>query len=130
MNSERVLAAGVVFAVVATTLVHAGIVYGLVYAEKGIVIHIPDKKAKDERRFRHGEVAYERRKLETECHSIPECNVMAEPITVQIKIAELGMKKEDKTKLPELQKLAEPEKVEVGVNVDKEPTKFKPLTWR
>ena len=127
---DRVLIPGVAFAVFVCALIHAGIVYGLVYAEKGVVIHVPDKKAKDERRFRHGEVAYERRKLETDCSSIPECNPVAEPITVQIKIAALGMKKEDPTKLPELQKLAEPEKVEIGVNLDKEPTKLKPMTFR
>lgn len=79
-----------------------------------------------EPRGTYGPIAFERRKLELDCDSIPECQPYMDPIEVQVKVAKLGSIEPDKTKLPEIQKYEEPEKVEEAVNVEDDPTKVKP----
>jgi hypothetical protein len=78
-------------------------------------------------RARHGEVAFERRRIETQCSSIEECNPQIQPVEIELKIAKLGGKEPDKKKLPEIQKYEEPEKIEESVNVSEAPKKVKPL---
>jgi hypothetical protein len=84
----------------------------------------------EKRRITHPAVSFERRGLEFECTSIPECEPVIEATIVEIKVAKLGGKEQDPKKLPELQKYEEPEKVEVGVNVDVETKKVKPLPFK
>lgn len=75
----------------------------------------------------HGAVSFERRRATAECTSIPECHPELESQVIELKIAKLGMKEPDPTKLPEIQKYEEPEKEELSVNVEKEPDAVKPL---
>ncbi len=111
---------GVLVAVLVTATFHAGLVFVIVVAERGTAIALPAPRPKAVKpRGIHGEVAYERRRIESDCSSIPECQPKLEATITVLKVAALGSVEQDPKKLPELQKVEQPEKVEVAVNIDK-----------
>jgi len=75
-------------------------------------------------------VSYERRPIETNCESIPECHPVILANVIELKVAKLGDKAPEPNKYPELQKYEQPEVVEEAVNVSTEPTTVKPLPFK
>ncbi len=124
---KRLSVTDILFGVVFTLCIHAGMALGLVLFESGAPGYAPRAK-KLEKRWRHGELAFERRPIEEDCDSIPECHPDIEPVTIKVQVATLGMKEPDPKKLPEIQKFEEPEHVETAVNVEETPQRFKPKT--
>ncbi len=75
-------------------------------------------------------VSYERRRFESTCESIPECQPEIEATVIEIKVARLGAKEPEPNKYPEHQKYEQPEFVEEAVNVDQEPSRVMPLPFK
>lgn len=125
--TRRFPAGDIAVAIAFTLVLHAGMAVALAVFESSAPAHAPREK-KVQPRWRHGEVAYERRPLEEECTSIPECQFDPDPVEIKVQVATLGMKAPDPKKLPEIQKFEEPELVEKAVNVEEEPQKLKPKT--
>ena len=129
VKPEPTLTGGVLFALGITILVHLGIGLGIVYADATVApVHTTTAQEKPRRRF--GGVAYERRGIELDCNSIPECEPNVESIVVELQVAKLGMKEPDPKKLPELQTYEQPEYVETGVNIKVKMVKVKPLPFQ
>lgn len=130
---DRLLVGALIVALFVTVLAHTGVGYTLWVVESDYVfIEMPPqfrwhRRKKVQPRWRHGPVAFERRRIDPECTSIPECEPDLEPQVIELKIARLGMVEPDPTKLPEIQKYEEPELEEVAVNVEQEPDKTQPL---
>lgn len=124
---------GIVAAIFGTVVVHAALGLGLGKLDSSMEsIRFSSAfrwqaPAKMKRRAAHGSVAYERRKLEEDCSSIPECQSNLDAVVVELKLAKLGSVEQDPKKLPEIQQYEEPEKIEEAVNIEKEPTDIKPL---
>ncbi|HIA04274.1 MAG TPA: hypothetical protein EYN06_04955 [Myxococcales bacterium] len=125
-----VFSGGVVFALVCTVAVHVLMGIGMMIADAAVKIPVNLSPAEKKPRGRFGEVAYERRHLELDCTSIPECEPQMDAVVIELKVAKLGMAEPDPHKLPELQTYEQPEKVELGVNVDKKATQVKPLPYK
>ncbi len=127
------LFAGLTAAVVGTVLVHAGLGLGLTALDTTMrPVAMPEglryqKAAKLAYRGRHPEIGIERRRIETQCTSIPECNAYLDAEIIEVKIAKLGSIEQDPKKLPEIQQYEEPEKIEEAVNVEQEVVEVKPL---
>ncbi len=118
----------VLFALSVTVTVNVGLGIGLDSVDARIDYDVRPRA--EQPRYAHGPVAYERRRLEPQCTSIPECEVEIPAEVIIQKVAKLGMKEPDPTKLPEIQKYEEPEKQELSVNVEKEPPKVKPKSLK
>ena len=135
-SGDRLLIPALLAALAGTVVVHVGLGYTLMTVERDLqTLRVPAayqwKRPHQYRaRNRHGEVAFERRRLETECHSIEECQPSLEPVQIELKVAKLGGKEPDPKKLPEIQKYEEPEKIEESVNVSEAPKKVKPLPMK
>ncbi len=116
-----------------TILVHAGLGYTLMTVESNYVrLRVPEpfqweRSRRLRARAQHLEVAFERRRIERDCRSIEECQPRIEPVEIELKVAKLGGKEPDKTKLPVIQKYEEPETIEESINVAEEPKKLQPL---
>lgn len=125
-----VFSEGIVFALIFAVAVHVLMGMGMMMADAAVNISLNSSPAEKKARGRFGEVAYERRHLELDCTSIPECDPQMDPIVIELKVAKLGMAELDPRKLPELQTYEQPEKVELGVNVDNKATQVKPLPYK
>ncbi len=130
-HRDPVLIGGLIFGLLISAGVHVGLAVGVrsidtsvSYADAAGKPRV--RKAKLKRRWSHGPVAFERRKIELDCDSIPECEPMIEAQIVEMKVAKLGGAEPDPKKLPEIQKYEEPEKDELQVNTEEEPPKVKP----
>ncbi len=125
--------AGVVAAVIGTAVVHVMLGVGLTALDSNQrPVSVPvefryAKAAKAIKRGFHAEIGIERRKIETQCVSIPECMPNMDAQVIEVKIAKLGSIEQDPKQLPEIQKYEEPEKIEEAVNVENEVVEVKPL---
>jgi hypothetical protein len=102
----------------------------MVMADEAVSISTGQAPVEKKARGRFGEVGFERRRMEFECTSIPECEPQLDPLVIELKIAKLGMIEPDPNKLPELQTYEQPEKVEEGVNIDTPVKQIKPLPFK
>ena len=136
LRGEPILFSALLIAVCGTVLIHAGLGYTLTAVESNYVTLRVPKPFRWQRphrlcpRARHAEVAFERRRMTLDCDSIEECQPTLEPVEIELKVAKLGGKEPDNTKLPVIQKYEEPEKIEESVNVTEVPKKVQPLPMK
>ncbi|MFT5432277.1 MAG: hypothetical protein ACI9OJ_002976 [Myxococcota bacterium] len=133
---DGILTSALLTAVVLTVLIHVGLGYTLHWVESDVTsftMPAPFKyvrAAPARKRGGHGGVAFERRRIDSDCNSIPECEPNMEPQVIELKIAKLGGKEPDPTELPEIQKYEAPEKIEEAVNLVEPVKDVKPLPFR
>ncbi len=121
------------FAIVMTTALYGALAaaysLGLIHYSRSMV-SAPAAMAPLQPRRSMAGVSYERRPMETNCDSIPECNPVILANVIELKVAKLGAKEPEPNQYPELQKYEQPEIVEESVNVTSEPTVVKPLPFK